>query len=212
MCNKAHTKFLALPSQISSVQAKLKTLDTLPSLLNKVANTLNRFANIMENASHTTTSNGVSSAGPTTTSPAEGEKNTNPATKDADTTNLHNELVDRLGIDIVTQYYNKKLLYDKYYDKMLKRRKSSKIINCEVLTQKGPLTLQIYMEDGTTEVISNIKVSDLYLAEWREVVQACLDRKEKRWKTIYGLIKTRMEYLNQTKIELKIDFNKPLKE
>ncbi|GJU39372.1 hypothetical protein Tco_1192329 [Tanacetum coccineum] len=36
------TEFLALPSQISSVQAKLQTLDTLPSILNKVANTLNR--------------------------------------------------------------------------------------------------------------------------------------------------------------------------
>ncbi|GJT31303.1 hypothetical protein Tco_0911578 [Tanacetum coccineum] len=30
--------------------------------------------------------------------------------------------------------------------------------------------------------------------------------------TIYGLIKTRMEYLDQTKKELKIDFKKPLKE
>nr|GEX80478.1 hypothetical protein [Tanacetum cinerariifolium] len=67
-------------------------------------------------------------------------------------------------------------------------------------------------EDGTSKVISNSKVSDLHLAEWRDVVQACLDRKEKRWKTIYGLIKTRMEYLDQTKKELKIDFNKPLKE
>ncbi|GJW81063.1 hypothetical protein Tco_0145038 [Tanacetum coccineum] len=46
----------------------------------------------------------------------------------------------------------------------------------------------------------------------REVVQACPDRKEKGWKAIYGLIKTIMEYLDQTKKELKIDFNKPLKE
>ncbi|GKD59636.1 hypothetical protein Tco_1297145, partial [Tanacetum coccineum] len=137
------TEFLALPSQISSVQAKLQTLDTLPSLV--------------------------------AASPTEGEKNTNLAIKDADITNLHNELVDLLGIDLVTQYYNKKLVYDKYCAKMLKRRKSFKIINCDV-------------------------------------VQACPDRKEKGWKTIYGLIKTRMEYLNQTKKELKIDFNKPLKE
>nr|GEU59251.1 hypothetical protein [Tanacetum cinerariifolium] len=35
-------KFLALPSQILLVQAKLQTLDTLPCLLNKVANTLAR--------------------------------------------------------------------------------------------------------------------------------------------------------------------------
>ncbi|GJS01357.1 zf-CCHC domain-containing protein [Tanacetum coccineum] len=50
------------------------------------------------------------------------------------------------------------------------------------------------------------------MAEWKEVVQACPDRKEKGWKTIYGLIKTRMEYLVQTEKELKINFNKPLKE
>ncbi|GJW20476.1 hypothetical protein Tco_0031098 [Tanacetum coccineum] len=165
------------------------------------------FASIMENALK-----GVPSAGLTTSSPIEGEKNTNPTTKDAGITNLYNELIDLLGIDIVTQYYNKKLLYEKYYDKMLKRRKSSKIINCNVLIEKGPITLKIYREYGTIELIPNVKVSDLHLAEWREVVQACPDRKEKGWKNIYGLIKTRMEYLNQTEKELKIDFNKPLKE
>ncbi|GJT35114.1 retrovirus-related pol polyprotein from transposon TNT 1-94 [Tanacetum coccineum] len=67
-------------------------------------------------------------------------------------------------------------------------------------------------EDETIEVIANLKVSHLQLAEWREVVQACPNRKEKEWKTIYGLLKTRMEYLDQTEKELKIDFNKPLKE
>ncbi|GJY09579.1 hypothetical protein Tco_0377764, partial [Tanacetum coccineum] len=139
-------------------------------------------------------------------------------TRDVEPTNLHNELVDLLGIDIVTQYYIKKLgqlksFQDhKYYDKMLKRRKSFKIINYDVLTQKGPITLQVYREDGTVEVIPNVKVSDLHMAEWKEVVQAYPDRKKKGWKTIYRLIKTRMEYLNQTKKELIIDFNKPLKE
>ncbi|GJZ22981.1 hypothetical protein Tco_0560020, partial [Tanacetum coccineum] len=114
------------------------------------------------------TSKDVPSAGQATASPAEGEKNTNPATKDVEPTNLHNELVDLLGIDVVTQYYNKKLLYDKYCDKMLKRRKSSKIINYDVLTQKGPITLKVYREDRTVEVIPNVKVGDLHLAKWKE--------------------------------------------
>ncbi|GJX57310.1 hypothetical protein Tco_0287207 [Tanacetum coccineum] len=135
-------EFLNLPSQVSSVQEKLKILDSLPSLLHKVTDTLNRGVN----------------------------------TKDADT-NLKDELVDLLGKNVVTQYYTKKLLFDKYYDKMLKRKKSPKITNCE-----------------------------------RDVVQACPDRREKGLKTIYGLIKTRIEYLEQTKKELKIDFSKPLKE
>ncbi|GKA02999.1 hypothetical protein Tco_0675780 [Tanacetum coccineum] len=196
----------------TSVQEKLKTLDTLPSILNKVTATLNRFATIMENASSRATDTSVPSTGKANASYAEGEKNINPTTEDAYLTNLKNKLVDLLGIDVVGKIHNKKLLYDKYYDKMLKRRKSSKIINCDVLTQKGPIALKIYREDRTIKVISNFKVSYLHLAEWREVVQACPDKKENKWKTIYGLIKTRLKYLNQTKKELKIDFNKPLKE
>nr|GEW29577.1 hypothetical protein [Tanacetum cinerariifolium] len=42
-------------------------------------------------------------------------------------------------------------------------------------------------EDGSEEVISNLKVIDLHLAEWREVIQACLDKSKKGWKTIYDL-------------------------
>nr|GEX53590.1 hypothetical protein [Tanacetum cinerariifolium] len=56
---------------------------------------------------------GIPLVGQATASPAEGEKNTNPVIMDAKP-NLHDELVDILGIDIMTQYYNKKLLYDKY--------------------------------------------------------------------------------------------------
>ncbi|GJV18094.1 hypothetical protein Tco_1363417 [Tanacetum coccineum] len=93
---------------------------------------------------------------------------------------LKSELVDLMGIDVVTQYYNKRLMYIKYYDKVLKRRKNSKITNCYVLTTKGPITLKVYREDGTNEVISNLKVIDLHLAEWRKVVQACPNRKENR--------------------------------
>ncbi|GJZ77396.1 hypothetical protein Tco_0642068 [Tanacetum coccineum] len=153
------TEFLDLPHLVSSVQEKLKTLDSLPGLLKKVTTTLNWFATLMEKASEDKA----------TASPAEGEK-------DVDT-NLKNELVDLLGIDIVTQYYNKKLLYKKYCEKIKKRRQSSKIINCNVLTKKGPISLKVYKEDKTAEVIEKFKVSDLQLAEWREVVQACPDRK-----------------------------------
>ncbi|GJX46680.1 hypothetical protein Tco_0271870 [Tanacetum coccineum] len=104
--------------------------------------------------------------GQVTASPAEEEKNTNPTNAEP---NLHDEIVDLLGIDVMTQYYNMKLLYDKYCDNMLKRRKSSNITNCDVLTQKGPISQKVHREDGISEVISNVKVSDLHLAEWREI-------------------------------------------
>ncbi|GKB82586.1 hypothetical protein Tco_0949481 [Tanacetum coccineum] len=95
---------------------------------------------------------------------------------------------------------------------MLKRKKNPKIANCEVLTKKGPITLKLYREDGSEEVISNIKFSDLHSAEWREVLQACPDKSEKGWKTIYDLVKTRVDQLTQTEQELKIDLNQHLKE
>nr|GFA48133.1 hypothetical protein [Tanacetum cinerariifolium] len=105
-------EFLDLPHLASSVQENLKTLDSLLGA----------------------TITGIPSADKATASPAEGEK-------DADT-KLKNEIVDLLGIDIVTQYYNKKLLYERYCAKMKKRRQSYKIINCDVLTKKGPISLK----------------------------------------------------------------------
>ncbi|GJY22827.1 hypothetical protein Tco_0396485 [Tanacetum coccineum] len=161
---------------------------------------------MVDNASGTASMK-VPSAGQETASPAEGEKNT----KDA-STNLKDELIDLLGKDVVTQYYPKKLLFDKYCDKMLKIKKNPKITNCKVLTKKGPITLKIYREDGYDKVILNLKVSDLHLTKWREILQACPDKSEKGWKTIYDLVKTRVDQLTQTEQELKIDLNQPLKE
>ncbi|GKC60140.1 hypothetical protein Tco_1087738 [Tanacetum coccineum] len=59
-------------------------------------------------------------------SPTEREKNTYSAINEA---NLKNDLVDLMGIDVVEKYHKKKLLYDKYCDKILKRRKSAEITN-----------------------------------------------------------------------------------
>ncbi|GJU65868.1 hypothetical protein Tco_1247703 [Tanacetum coccineum] len=101
------TEFQALPSQVSSVQEKLKTLDSLPNLFNKVTDTLNRFATVVENASGATTKD-VPLACQANTSPVEEEKNTNPATTDAKP-NLHDELVDLLatGNEYITKDKNK---------------------------------------------------------------------------------------------------------
>ncbi|GJV11385.1 hypothetical protein Tco_1352926 [Tanacetum coccineum] len=122
------------------------------------------------------------------------------------------ELIDLISYNIVAKYYKNKLLYDKYCDQMLNRRKSSKITNCEILTRRGPITLKVHREDGTTEVISNFKTSDLNLDEWKEVKQACPNQEGKMWKTIYKQINPKMDFLHQAEDKLKIDFNNPLKE
>nr|GEV87760.1 retrovirus-related Pol polyprotein from transposon TNT 1-94 [Tanacetum cinerariifolium] len=95
-------KILDFPIQVSSVQKKLKTLDSLPILLNNVTNTLNRFSTVVENASGAT-SKDVPLPDQATASPAEEEKNTNPATKDDEPINLHNELVGHRHCDTVLQ-------------------------------------------------------------------------------------------------------------
>ncbi|GJY17094.1 hypothetical protein Tco_0388585 [Tanacetum coccineum] len=70
--------FLSVPIQVEVIQAKLKTLDALSSLLHKVTNALNQFAQAI--ALNKTKNDSVSSAGQAGTQPAEGEKNTNQAT------------------------------------------------------------------------------------------------------------------------------------
>ncbi|GKA92773.1 hypothetical protein Tco_0814698 [Tanacetum coccineum] len=144
------------------------------------------FTTVVENAS--TTTKDVSSAGQATDSPTEGEKNT----KDADI-NLKDKLVDLLGKNVMTHYYTKKLLFDKYCDKMLKRKKSHKITNCKVITKKGPITLKIYREDGSNEVISNLKLELLKilqrqlfrsLEDWEVSSLQCMQRYRNQRRTL----------------------------
>nr|GEV76665.1 hypothetical protein [Tanacetum cinerariifolium] len=68
------------------------------------------------------------------------------------------------------------------------QRAVSKNTNCDVLTIKGLITLKVYIEDGTSEIILNFKASDLHLGEWREVMKACPNRIGKGWETIYKQI------------------------
>nr|GEV07408.1 hypothetical protein [Tanacetum cinerariifolium] len=120
------------------------------------------------------------------------------------------ELVDLLGINVIRGFYKAKLQYDKYCDKILNRRVQSKITIYDVLTRKGPITLKVYRADGTNEIIPNFKASDLYLSEWREVMQVFPNKKGAGWSTIYGQIKTRIDYLHKIEARLEIDFSKPL--
>ncbi|GJZ63562.1 hypothetical protein Tco_0619983 [Tanacetum coccineum] len=109
------------------------------------------------------------------------------------------ELVDLLGVDVVTEVYKAKIKYDKYCDKMLNRRIQSRITNCDVLTRKGLITLKVYRNDRTDEVTPNFKASDLHLSEWRDVMQACPKRTRAGWTSIYEKIQTRMHNLKKRK-------------
>nr|GEV81537.1 hypothetical protein [Tanacetum cinerariifolium] len=100
---------IELHGDLKEIPTKLETFTSTISSLHL------RFTTMVENTSGATSMN-VPSAGQATALPTEGEKNT----KDADT-NLKDELVYLLGKNVVSQYYTKKLLFDKYRDKMLKK-------------------------------------------------------------------------------------------
>ncbi|GJU03419.1 hypothetical protein Tco_1113757 [Tanacetum coccineum] len=120
------------------------------------------------------------------------------------------ELIDLLGPEVVNKYYNDKLQYDRYYDKMLNRRAVSKITNYDFLTRKDPITLKVYREDSISEIIPNFKASDLHLGEWKEVMKAYPNKTGKGWETIYKQIGTRMDYIHTTEAELGINLDIPL--
>ncbi|GKA65778.1 hypothetical protein Tco_0765485 [Tanacetum coccineum] len=80
-----------------------------------------------------------------------------------------------------------------------------KFILSHILTRKGPITLKVYREDDTSEIIPEFKASDLHLGEWREVVAACPNKKGKGWMSIYKQIQERMDYLSTTEAELRIN-------
>ncbi|GJQ91735.1 hypothetical protein Tco_0002874 [Tanacetum coccineum] len=89
------------------------------------------------------------------------------------------EPIDILGPELVNKYYNDKLQYDRYCDKMLNRRENSRITNCDILTRKGLITLKVYREDDSSEIIPEFKAIDLHLGEWREVMTTCPNKKGK---------------------------------
>ncbi|GKE80728.1 hypothetical protein Tco_1550728 [Tanacetum coccineum] len=100
--------------------------------------------------------------------------------KDAKEVSLESESDDETThVPVVNKYYNDKSQYDSYCDKMLNRRAKSRITNCDILTRNGPITLKVYRDDDTSEIVPEFKASNLHLGEWREVVTACPNKKGK---------------------------------
>ncbi|GJY34942.1 hypothetical protein Tco_0419411 [Tanacetum coccineum] len=177
---KQHVKDMEieLPRDLKEIPTKLETFTfTISSFTSQVVELKNiqwelpaEFTTVMENASNKTKD--VPSVGQATASPAKGEKNT----KDVDT-NLKDELVDLLGKNIVTQHYTKKLLFDKYCDKMLKERKALRSQTVKLLQRKalGRLlassasALQVLRRLGSIFTLVYAAVHKLKNDSWKEL-------------------------------------------
>ncbi|GJV93708.1 hypothetical protein Tco_1541521 [Tanacetum coccineum] len=73
----------------------------------------------------------------------------------------------------------------------------------------GPISLKMYRDNGSDEIINNFKISELYLRELRKVMQACPKRTGAGWNTIYTQMRKRKnadnlnDYFNSTKRYMK---------
>nr|GEY60912.1 hypothetical protein [Tanacetum cinerariifolium] len=223
-----------------TTQAKIKTLDALPSLLYKVTKALDMFVQAVEHASIKASDQGVPSVGQVGTHPVEGEKNTKQATithplrsspqpkgelikkdngkkamssKDAKEEGTNSESDDTIkitGSTVESSKTTKAEMAKKQEEGM--KEEWIDLLDVDVVKKKGPITLKVYREDRSDKVVTDFKASDLHLSRWREVMKACPNRKGAGWSTIYGQIKTRMDYLHKTEAKLGIDLEKPLQE
>ncbi|GKB35934.1 hypothetical protein Tco_0880876 [Tanacetum coccineum] len=213
-------------AQLIELLAKIKTLDALPSFLNKVTKALNKFAQVIESASKKARDHSVPSAGLAGSHLAEREKNTQKiiisysprsspqpegvlikkdkgkkamsskdpkkegaeSNSDDDTISLASSMVESSKkkkikkFDFVTEgcehvYLTKETIKEHKRIKESVKADAVKqevevrkeewidLLGIYVVTKKGPITLKVYGEDGTSEVIPNFKASDLHLAK-----------------------------------------------
>ncbi|GKC37374.1 hypothetical protein Tco_1049758 [Tanacetum coccineum] len=154
-------EFLALPSQVEMVQAKLKNMDALPKSTDSDSNDETHVTGSMVEPSRT-----------------KKLKKFDCITEDGRHIHLTKEEIN----------HQKKLKEDAKVKATKQEREVRKAELVDLLGPEGPITLKVYREDGTSEIIPNFKASDLHLGEWREVVKACPNKTGKGWEIIYKRI------------------------
>nr|GEU36802.1 hypothetical protein [Tanacetum cinerariifolium] len=121
-------------------------------------------------------------------------------------------------LDAITDIMNKDklppvLLWGRRIPLLLNIRALGKITNYDMLTRgTGPINLKVYRNDDSTEVIYNFKVRDLYVSEWKKVLDACPNRIGTGWKIIYSQIRERIDDFNSIGDQPKLDLTRPLEE
>ncbi|GKC96579.1 hypothetical protein Tco_1162021 [Tanacetum coccineum] len=218
-----------LSGKLNDVPAKLKTLKVglSPKSFYKVNSCLNRFESLLQNASQYDGDTSVPSAGPSSSlSQNEGEsikKDKGKATMSSKNieeeeyeSDFEDDYVNPADPMVESSRKRKAKKFDFVMEKGEYVHLTAEMIKeqerIEESLEKGPITLKVYREDGTNEVIPNFKTSNLNLAEWREIKQICPNQEKRGWKAIFKQVKPKLDLLHQAEAKLKINTNKPLNE
>nr|GEW61359.1 hypothetical protein [Tanacetum cinerariifolium] len=144
------TKFLSVPTQVESIQAKIKIVDALPSLLKKVTEALNKFSHVIDSTSKNTGDHSVPSAGLAGSHPTGGEEH--PID--------HNLLGGLIKKDKDKKAMSLKDAEEEGSDS---ESDDANITGSRVeSSKKGPITLKVYREDGIDEANKRLKPSIQY--------------------------------------------------
>ncbi|GJS53476.1 hypothetical protein Tco_0626838 [Tanacetum coccineum] len=175
---QVHNLEIELPGELKEIPTKLEDFTkTVKSLTSQVAIGLKK-----------TKDNSVSSAGQAGTQLAEGEKITNQPPSlnkgkkalsseeaEKESTNTDSDVDEtHMTRSMVESSRIKKKIEEEAKAEAVKRESEVRkeelvdLLGLEVVNKKGPITLKVYKEDGTSEIIPNFKASDLHLGEWRE--------------------------------------------
>ncbi|GJV22841.1 hypothetical protein Tco_1375536 [Tanacetum coccineum] len=200
--NEIPTKLDNFTTTVSNLTTQVAELETLQWEL--PAEFLSLPTQAIASASKKTEDASVPSAGQAGTQPAEGGKNTNQATI--------SQLFQRKAGEHIKKDKGKKAMSSKDDKEEGSDSESDDTIN---LTCFRGIEKSVKAEATKHEVeVRKEKLVDLLGPDVvsKEVVKACPNRKGKGWSTIYEQIRTRMDYLYETKAELGIDLDKPLSE
>ncbi|GKC23704.1 hypothetical protein Tco_1025854 [Tanacetum coccineum] len=180
--------------QVSSIQAKIKTLDALLSLLSKVTKALHRFTKVVEKASHKASDQGVPSADQAVTHPAEGRRTQNKlqsfSYSNKELKKISPKSPPQPEGELIKKDKGKKAVSSKDAGKegehihltanQIKEQKRLKeIAKAEMAKKEEELVKEelidllgfdvVYREDEIDEVILDLKSSDLHLSKLREI-------------------------------------------
>ncbi|GKA91103.1 uncharacterized mitochondrial protein-like protein, partial [Tanacetum coccineum] len=217
---------------VESIQAKIKTLDAFPSLLNGVTQALNKFAQVIESAltkagdkdlfqkkAAKDTKKALNKQQPIPTPPLITTTVTPSTTSSLQSPFLPIPLKssNQLEGKHINKDKGKKAISLKDAEEEGSESDSDDTIHLTGFMVESSKKKKLKKFDFVTESGDHFHLTEEQIKEQKRIKESAKAEAAKHevktgkgWTTIYEQIKTRMDYLHQTEAELGIDLNKPL--